>query len=90
MATSLATQLKAIAKPKQQFTKNNERASLLFEPKAAADIDNDHVYALAINGLAELKNLDSRFAVFEKNLFSEQSKENDREVMVTPIYPFYC
>ncbi|KAL1637818.1 snoRNA-binding rRNA-processing protein utp10 [Neofusicoccum ribis] len=55
--------------------------SLLFEPKVAASQDFNTVYQICHEGFQELCMLDPRFAAFAQNLFSEQSKTEDRTQM---------
>ena len=55
--------------------------SLLFEPSIAASQDFDTIYQLCHEGFRELCHLDSRFIRFSGNIFSEQSKQEDRTLM---------
>lgn len=55
--------------------------SLLFEPKVAASQDFNTVYQICHEGFSELCMLDPRFAAYAQNLFSEQSKTEDRTQM---------
>ncbi|KAK9913977.1 hypothetical protein M0R45_037776 [Rubus argutus] len=68
MATSIAS---------QPFT----RPSILFDPKEAADIDIDTIFAIGLQGLELLISTDERFRNFKNDLFSYQSKELNRELM---------
>ncbi|KAK9703316.1 snoRNA-binding rRNA-processing protein utp10 [Basidiobolus ranarum] len=82
MASSLALQLQGIRTVdnplgNDKFT-SKFKASFLFDSRQAADYDLDTIFSLGINGLAELKQLNSHFAQFEKTLFSESIKSVDR------------
>ncbi|KAA6406586.1 MAG: hypothetical protein FRX48_09641 [Lasallia pustulata] len=55
--------------------------SLLFEPRVAATQDFDTIYQICYEGFEELCQLDSRFISFARNVFSEQSKQEDRTQM---------
>ena len=86
MATSLQQQLAAIsAKSTQQLDLRAQKArhskSLLFEPKDAASQSFDTLFQLCYEGFEELCMLDTRFSPFARNLFSEQSKDEDRTQM---------
>ncbi|KAK3840885.1 MAG: hypothetical protein J3R72DRAFT_169855 [Linnemannia gamsii] len=79
--SSLAQQLKKIGTA--DVTKGYEkaskhRASFLFDSKQAADYDIDTIYSIGVNGITELKQLDGKFAPFEKTLFAESMKSVDR------------
>ncbi|KAF9277204.1 HEAT repeat-containing protein 1 [Mortierella alpina] len=79
--SSLARQLKAIGsadanKGSEKAAKH--RASFLFDSKQAADYDIDTIYSIGVNGITELKQLDPKFAPFEKTLFAESMKSVDR------------
>ncbi len=88
MATVLAAQL---ARIRTQTTnpldlkaqKKAHSQSLLFETRIAATQDFDAIYQLCYEGYEELCQLDPRFAVFASNLFSEQSKQEDRTQMTS-------
>ncbi|GLT39857.1 hypothetical protein SLA2020_140240 [Shorea laevis] len=85
MATSIASQLQSIksliqadSDPlKRPFT----RPSILFDPKEAADIDVDTILSIALSGLEVLIGVDDRFRNYKNDLFSDKSKELDRELM---------
>ena len=55
--------------------------SLLFEPKIAASQNFNSIYQICYEGFQELCALDPRFAAFSRNLFSEQSKSEERTQM---------
>lgn len=83
MVTALATQL---AQLRAQSTnpldlkaqKKAHSQSLLFEPGVAATQDFDTIYQICYEGFEELCRLDSHFGNFVGNIFSEQSKQEDR------------
>ncbi|XP_035698603.1 HEAT repeat-containing protein 1-like [Branchiostoma floridae] len=86
--TSLATQLQRLALPQSELAvpdKDRERASLLFDPKEAANLDRDTFYALGVNGLDELANIDPVFTDFHNNLFSQSSKNLERVVQTKEV-----
>ncbi|KAF9427830.1 HEAT repeat-containing protein 1, partial [Podila epigama] len=79
--TSLQQQLKRIGTA--DATRGSEwaakhRASFLFDSKQAADYDIDTIFSIGSNGITELKQLDPKFASFEKTLFAESMKNVDR------------
>ncbi|GAV79488.1 LOW QUALITY PROTEIN: BP28CT domain-containing protein/U3snoRNP10 domain-containing protein [Cephalotus follicularis] len=85
MATSISSQLQAIKSfiqvdsdpQKRPFT----RLSILFEPKEAADIDIETILGIALSGLEILIGVDQRFRNYKNDLFSNKSKDLDRELM---------
>jgi U3 small nucleolar RNA-associated protein 10 len=84
--TSLQKQLAAIAASStHQLDLKAQKAahgkSLLFEPKVAASQSFDSLFLLCYEGFREICALDGRFAQFARNLFSEQSKVEDRTQM---------
>ncbi|KAK8190104.1 U3 small nucleolar RNA-associated protein 10 [Phyllosticta capitalensis] len=86
MSSSLQQQLAAIAATStHQLDIKAQKAahgkSLLFEPKIAASQDFNTIYQICHEGFQELCNLDPRFKSFAQNLFSEQSKTEDRTQM---------
>jgi U3 small nucleolar RNA-associated protein 10 len=86
MATSLAAQLLQIAANSTnslnlKAQKALHAQSLIFEPRVAASQSFDIIYALCYEGFQELCLLDGRFSDFRRNLFSEQSQEEDRTQM---------
>ena len=85
MATSLARQLQQLAIPGQQSLKqlaSTKRPSFLFDPKEAANMDIESVYAIGTNGLEELISIDGSFAEFEKILFKESCQHYERAVQM--------
>lgn len=86
MMTAFRNQLAALAAGKTDYynLKDQKRAhskSLLFEASVAAVQDYDTIYQICIEGFAELCSIDGRFSVFDKTLFSDQSREEDRICM---------
>ncbi|RMZ89000.1 hypothetical protein DV736_g3773, partial [Chaetothyriales sp. CBS 134916] len=84
MATSFARQLRAIAlKSSHELDIRARRIahaeSLIFPHEVAVKQDWDKLYQICVEGYYELCQLDSRLEGFERNLFSEQSKDQDRE-----------
>ncbi len=82
--TSLQRQLAAIAaNSTHQLDLKAQKAahskSLLFDPKVAVSQDFNTLYQLCYEGFEELHLLDNRFFPFSTNLFSEQSKAEERE-----------
>lgn len=84
--TSLQKQLASIAASsthqldlKAQKTAHSK--SLLYEPRVAVTQDFDTIFQICYEGFEELCMLDSRFKAFEKNLFSDQSKGEERSQM---------
>lgn len=86
MATALQQQLAQIARSSTnqldlKAQKVQHSKSLLFEARDAANQTFDTVYQICAEGFQELCMLDARFAPFAQNLFSEQSKGEDRGQM---------
>ena len=84
--TSLQKQLAAIAATSthQLDLKAQKLAhgkSLLFEPQVAASQSFDNIYIICYEGFRDLCALDPRFVQFSRNIFSEQSKVEDRTQM---------
>ena len=61
--------------------KKRHSQSLIFEPHVAATQDFDSIFLICYEGFSELCRVDSRFTGFAKNVFSEQSKKQDRAQM---------
>ena len=80
--SSLARQLEKLSFPGQSLRYDElliRRASLLFDPRDAADFSKDSLLALALNGLDELFNINrAAFEEFEQSIFSEESKTFQR------------
>lgn len=88
MASALQQHLAQIAaKSTNQFDLKAQRVhhskSLLFDSRDAANQTFDTIYQLCAEGFHELCMLDPRFAPFAQNLFSEQSKAEER-IQMTP------
>ena len=86
MTTSLATQLARIAVKSTnpldlKAQKKAHSQSLIFDPQAAAIQDFDTIYQICFESYQELCRIDPRFATFAGNIFSEQSKREDRTQM---------
>ena len=86
MATALQQQLVEIQKNSThqldlKAQKARHSKSLLFEPRDAATQSFDTIYQVCYEGYEELCMLDARFSQFARNLFSEQSKNEDRTQM---------
>ncbi|KAF2274764.1 uncharacterized protein EI97DRAFT_434991 [Westerdykella ornata] len=84
--TSLQKQLAAIAASStHQLDLKAQKAahgkSLLYEPRVAASQSFESIYVLCCEGYRDLCALDQRFVPFARNLFSEQSKDEDRAQM---------
>jgi len=83
MATALQQQLAQIAKKStDQLDLKAQRAqhskSLLFDPRVASNQTFETIYQICAEAFHELCMLDARFAPFAANLFSEQSKSEER------------
>ena len=79
--SSLAKQLQQLQIPgglPSTVTKTSKKASLLFEAKEAADIDNETIFSIGINGLEELKVIEPGFSTFDNSLFGDTSKSLER------------
>ena len=86
MATALAAQLAQIAaSSKSTLDLKAQRAahskSLIFEPRVAAAQSFQTLFNVCREGFDELCRLDARFAPFAATLFSEQSRDEDRDQM---------
>ena len=86
MATSLATQLAHIAVDSTnpldlKAQKKAHSQSLVFEPQVAATQDFDTLYQICLESYQELCRIDPRFSGFSSNVFSEQSKKENRAQM---------
>ncbi|KAF2161402.1 hypothetical protein M409DRAFT_69761 [Zasmidium cellare ATCC 36951] len=86
MATALQQQLAVIAaNSTHQLDLKAQKArhskSLLFEARDASTQNFDTIYQICLEGFEELCQLDARFVPFSRNLFSEQSKNEDRTQM---------
>ncbi|KAE8349609.1 U3 small nucleolar RNA-associated protein 10 [Aspergillus coremiiformis] len=86
MASSLAAQLSQIAaNSTNQLNLKAQRIShsqsLIFDRKVAGSQDFDTIYDICNEGFQELCQLDPRFAQFERTIFSQQSKTEERTEM---------
>ncbi|KAL4913764.1 hypothetical protein BDW62DRAFT_157813 [Aspergillus aurantiobrunneus] len=86
MASSLAAQLSQVAaKSTKQLNLKAQRhahsQSLIFDKKTAGSQDFDTIYDICYDGFREICQLDARFAQFERSIFSEPSKVQDRTEM---------
>ncbi|CAD1476631.1 unnamed protein product, partial [Heterotrigona itama] len=81
MATSLAEQLKKLRTPQTQILyQDKKRASLLFDPREAANLDKETVLSIGQNGLQELIKLSDVFLEFEQTLFAQSSLSLERAI----------
>ncbi|KAJ3261355.1 HEAT repeat-containing protein 1 [Boothiomyces macroporosus] len=76
----LERQLQQIASSKAPLP-TKARASLLFDPKAAADVDRETIFELGLSGFQKLVSLDSQFNQFGETLFSTAMKSQDRMLL---------
>ncbi|XP_075452512.1 HEAT repeat-containing protein 1 [Ascaphus truei] len=85
--TSLAHQLKRLALPQNDPSLLSRKvvASLLFDPKEAANIDKETFFAIGCTGLEELMGIDSSFEPFQETLFSHTSKSLERSVQTKAV-----
>lgn len=88
MATALATQLAQIRSQSTnpldlKAQKKAHSKSLLFDSRVAASQDFDTIYQICYEGFQEMSCLDPRFLGFAGNIFSEQSKLEDRTQMTS-------
>lgn len=86
MSTLLAAQLSQIAANSNstlnlKAQKAAHSKSLIFEARVAASQGFDTLYTLCHEGFQELCLLDGRFLEFQRDIFSEQSQEQDRTQM---------
>ncbi|ERF72575.1 hypothetical protein EPUS_02857 [Endocarpon pusillum Z07020] len=86
MASSFAAQLKEIAaKSKNELDlkahKTAHSQSLIFAKKIAGTQDFDTIYQLCLEGFEDLCKIDPRFQEYQRNLFSQQSKTQERDLM---------
>lgn len=86
MSSALAAQLSQIAaKSTNELDLKAQRLahsqSLIFDRKVASTQDFDTLHQICYEGFQELCLVDSRFAQFDRTIFSEQSKAEDRTQM---------
>lgn len=86
--TSLGQQLKKLQVPQVKWMLSNEkrRVSFLYDPKEASALDSESLHCLAINGLDQLKLIDSQtFSIYEETLFNQNSIGFERAVQTKDI-----
>ncbi|KAJ3324436.1 HEAT repeat-containing protein 1 [Boothiomyces sp. JEL0866] len=76
----LERQLQQIASSKAPLP-SKARASLLFDAKAAADVDRETIFELGLSGFEKLVSMDSQFTQFGETLFSVAIKGQDRMLL---------
>jgi U3 small nucleolar RNA-associated protein 10 len=86
MASSFAAQLSEIAaKSRNELDLKAHRTthsqSLIFEKKIAGSQDFDTIYQICLEGFEDLCKIDPRFQEYQRNLFSQQSKTQERDQM---------
>jgi U3 small nucleolar RNA-associated protein 10 len=84
MASSFAAQLNEIAlKSTNELDLKAHKVahsqSLIFEKRIAGSQDFDTIYQICLEGYEDLCKIDDRFYQFERSLFSEQSKSQERQ-----------
>ncbi|URD79236.1 U3 small nucleolar RNA-associated protein 10 [Musa troglodytarum] len=79
---SIAAQLQAIRSVLRGTSEVQIRPSVLFDSRAASDIDLKTIFPIALSGLEVLIELDTRFRSYKDSLFSQTSLELNREKMV--------
>ena len=86
--TSLALQLESLAVPHTVTSlkpDSKKRASLLFDPQEAANLDKEAVFALGACALEELEIIDDSFSEFFADLFNETSQNWERNLQTEEI-----
>ncbi|XP_057776784.1 uncharacterized protein At3g06530 isoform X2 [Salvia miltiorrhiza] len=78
---AIKTVLNASTDPEPGKKRPLTRPSILFDAKAAADVDLDTIFSVALSGLEVLISMEERFRNYKNDLFSFQSKELDRELV---------
>ncbi len=86
MASSFAAQLKEIAARSNneldlKAHKTAHSQSLIFEKRVAGTQDFETIYQLCLEGFEDLCKIDPRFREYQRNLFSQQSKTQERDQM---------
>jgi len=84
MASTFAAQLRTIAANSSneldlRARRETHAESLIFDRSVAVKQDWDTIYQICVEGFQELCLLDARLREFEKNLYSPQAKDQDRE-----------
>ncbi|XP_001355765.2 HEAT repeat-containing protein 1 homolog [Drosophila pseudoobscura] len=87
MTTSLAQQLQKLAAPQTTVTlvDARSRASILFDPKAAATKDRRAIYEIGLSGLQELTDFNPAFKEFQLTLFDEATLTLERSVELPEV-----
>uniref|UniRef100_K1R8X6 HEAT repeat-containing protein 1 n=1 Tax=Magallana gigas TaxID=29159 RepID=K1R8X6_MAGGI len=85
--TSLAKQLERLAVPhiRSVYGEDKRRKSLLFDPKEAAALDKEAIYAIGTNGIAELQAIDPVFDAYQEVLFGESTMTFQRSVQTAEV-----
>jgi U3 small nucleolar RNA-associated protein 10 len=86
MASSFAAQLSEIAAKSTneldlKAQKTSHAQSLIFEKGIAGSQDFETIYQLCLEGFEDLCQIDQRFRDYQRNLFSQQSKTQERDQM---------
>src|SRR5688572_28802738 len=83
MTSALAEQLLRLKTPQSQLFHSGvkSKASLLFDPREAANIERETFFGIGLNGLRELTTISSVFAKFETTLFSDASVGVERALL---------
>ncbi|KAH8251362.1 hypothetical protein KR032_009761 [Drosophila birchii] len=87
MTTSLAQQLQKLAAPQTSITLADarSRASILFDPKEAANKDRREIYQIGLTGLQELTDFNPAFKEFQLTLFDEATLTLERSVELPEV-----
>lgn len=86
MIPSLAAQLQAQAAPQtSRLVDSKSRASILFEPKEAAEKDRQQIFDLGRDGLAELISTNPAFQQFQNTLFDATSINLERSTQTKDV-----
>lgn len=81
MSTSLAEQLRRLKTPQTTLlVDSKKRASILFNPKEAAEKDRETIFDIGYSGFEELIKLNPAFLQFESSLFDKNAREFQRAV----------
>jgi len=84
--TSLSAQLKRLQVPQSSLLSDQKRVSFLYDPKVAANLDSESIYCLAMNGLEQLKSIDSEtFESYEFTLFNSSSISFERAIQTKQV-----
>lgn len=81
MSTSLAEQLKRLKTPQTSLlVDSKKRASILFNPKEAAEKDRETIFDIGYSGLEDLVKLNPSFLQFESSLFDKNARDLQRAI----------